>query len=137
MLAWHLVATLLVIEDELVLAHRLRRALKAAGHQVRGASTAAEGLEAARFELPDLVLLDLRLPDRSGLEVLAELRFQCRLVLVQESPGAVGHLTPEFPPRLAGHCFPRRRSSLPFGNASRPGTGRTTMLQLPPGPPNR
>ena len=64
---------MLIIEDEQVLARSLMRALKSAGHEARVASTGLEGAEAVRASVPDLVLLDLRLPDGSGLDVLAEL----------------------------------------------------------------
>jgi len=67
-------ATLLVVDDEPVLLRQLARSLGGEGHEVRTAMTGAEAIEAARACPPDLVLLDLRLPDRSGLDVLRELR---------------------------------------------------------------
>ena len=67
-------ATLLIVDDEPVLARELSRSLAAEGHEVRTVATGAEAIEANRARPPDLVLLDLRLPDRSGLEVLRELR---------------------------------------------------------------
>jgi DNA-binding NtrC family response regulator len=66
--------SLLVIEDESVLGRQIARALAAAGHEVRSADCAEDGMLAVREEAPDLVLLDLRLPDRSGLDVLSEIR---------------------------------------------------------------
>jgi DNA-binding NtrC family response regulator len=67
------VAEILIIEDEVVLAAELGRYLEAVGHGVRLADRGAAGIESARAEPPDLVLLDLRLPDASGLDVLADL----------------------------------------------------------------
>ena len=67
-------AVILVVDDERLLRVKLQRALESEGHDVRTAETGATGLAAARDEPPDLVLLDLRLPDRSGLDVLSELR---------------------------------------------------------------
>ena len=67
-------ATLLIVDDERVLTRELSRSLAAEGHEVRTAGTAAEAIEANRLRPPDLVLLDLRLPDRSWIEVLRELR---------------------------------------------------------------
>jgi CheY-like chemotaxis protein len=67
-------ATILVVEDtpaNLVLARKL---LRAADHDVLTAETAEIGLELARDRLPDLVLMDLGLPDMSGWEALAEIR---------------------------------------------------------------
>ena len=68
------VAAILIVEDERVLSRELSRFLEQAGHQVRTARTGAEALECAREDPPDLALLDLRLPDRSGLEILDALR---------------------------------------------------------------
>jgi DNA-binding NtrC family response regulator len=68
------VSELLIIEDEAVFAHQVSRFLGDQGHAVHVATTAEAGLLEARRREPDLVLLDLRLPDRSGLEVLETLR---------------------------------------------------------------
>src|SRR4029453_5354186 len=43
-------------------------------HRVEVASTGSEGLECIAATPPDVILLDLRLPDQSGLEVLSQLR---------------------------------------------------------------
>jgi DNA-binding NtrC family response regulator len=69
-------ATLLVIEDEEVLAKNVRRALQKVDHIVHLAITAAEGERLFAELSPDLTLLDLRLPDGSGLDVLERLRSQ-------------------------------------------------------------
>lgn len=66
--------SILVIEDEPVLRRQLARALEAAGHEVRVTELGSEGVAAAREKPADLVLLDLRLPDTSGLEVLSSIR---------------------------------------------------------------
>jgi DNA-binding NtrC family response regulator len=65
---------LVVIEDEALLGRQIARALTAAGHEVRVEVTGAAGLAAVEEALPDLVLVDLRLPDQSGIDVLAKLR---------------------------------------------------------------
>ena len=64
---------ILVIEDEVVLARNLARALETAGHGTQVCGSGEEGVAIARTSAPDLVLLDLRLPDGSGLEVLARI----------------------------------------------------------------
>ncbi len=56
------------------MARLLRTALDAAGLAVRHAETGAEGLEAAKTHAPDIILLDLHMPDLHGFEVLARLR---------------------------------------------------------------
>ncbi len=65
---------ILVIDDEAAMRRFLRASLGAEGYRVSEAASGAEGLAAAAKEAPDLVVLDLGLPDMDGLEVLAELR---------------------------------------------------------------
>ena len=60
---------ILVVEDEADLREILEYNLTAAGHRVLLAATGADGLRIARASKPDLVLLDLMLPDISGNEV--------------------------------------------------------------------
>jgi two-component system KDP operon response regulator KdpE len=64
----------LVIDDETQIRRFLDIGLRAEGYQVLQAATAEEGLALAATQSPDLVILDLGLPDREGHEVLAELR---------------------------------------------------------------
>ena len=65
---------ILIIEDEAPLRRFLVPTLSTQGYQVEVASTGAEGLVLARSYNPDLILLDLGLPDRDGLGVLEEIR---------------------------------------------------------------
>jgi two-component system alkaline phosphatase synthesis response regulator PhoP len=65
------VATILVVEDERDIRELLRRYLERADHAVLTAGTGAEGLSLLGGAAPDLVLLDLGLPDVDGFEVLA------------------------------------------------------------------
>ena len=65
---------ILVVEDTPAYAEALERTLVLEGHEVLLASRAQEALARARHEPPDLVLLDLGLPDRDGYHVLRELR---------------------------------------------------------------
>lgn len=65
---------ILVIEDEPHMLDLIRITLEGAGFIVSGAMTGTEGLERLRGELPDLVVLDLNLPDVSGFEVLRQIR---------------------------------------------------------------
>jgi two-component system phosphate regulon response regulator PhoB len=67
-------ASILVIEDERDLQKVLEWNLAQAGHGVLLASTGSTGLELARSHHPDLVLLDLMLPDLSGTEVCRALK---------------------------------------------------------------
>jgi two-component system KDP operon response regulator KdpE len=66
--------TVLVVDDEPPIRRFLRTSLTAAGHRIVTAEDAADALKALAGEKPDLVILDLGLPDRSGLDVIAEIR---------------------------------------------------------------
>ncbi len=67
-------ARILVVEDNEDLAFGLRTVLDFEGYGVEVAGSGEEGLEAARARPPDLMILDLMLPGKSGFEVLKELR---------------------------------------------------------------
>ena len=67
-------AQLLVVEDDERIRSALIRALRERGHAVSSAATALAGLRQAVDERPDLVVLDLGLPDLDGRELLRMLR---------------------------------------------------------------
>ena len=69
-------ALILIIDDERRLVRSLQLALEADGYGIAAAHTGNDGIETALDRQPDLVLLDLRLPDLSGLEVLKQLQLQ-------------------------------------------------------------
>ncbi|WP_103342015.1 response regulator transcription factor [Amycolatopsis sp. CA-126428] len=65
---------LLVVDDEPTVRELLSAALRFAGFRVTSAATAREAVAAATAEPPDLVLLDVMLPDMDGFEVVRRLR---------------------------------------------------------------
>ncbi|RZU52997.1 DNA-binding response OmpR family regulator [Krasilnikovia cinnamomea] len=67
-------AHLLLIEDDSAIRTHLLRALRERGHAVAASHTAMDGLQTALAERPDLVVLDLGLPDLDGRELLRMLR---------------------------------------------------------------
>lgn len=75
-------ATVLVVEDDPALSAALVATLKAAGYRPVSARTAAEGLRWFAHYAPDLVLLDLGLPDRDGLTVIEEIRARAATPIV-------------------------------------------------------
>jgi len=68
------VAAILVIDDEPSILHAFRRAFQTPEHDVSTASTAARGLELAEKDRPDVIVLDLNLPDMNGMDVFRKLR---------------------------------------------------------------
>ena len=67
-------ARLLLVEDTQEIWDFLSRRLARRGHEVLLAHDGQAGLDKARAELPDVILLDMNLPDMSGMDVLRQLR---------------------------------------------------------------
>src|SRR5882724_10953854 len=65
---------LLIDDDPVLIPEQVRGAFSALRYRVEVAGTGAEGLEHVRANLPDVILLDLHLPDQSGLEVYQGIR---------------------------------------------------------------
>lgn len=76
------VQTLLIIDDERNVLYSLERGLQTDGLRILTSSTAQEGIAIAVKTSPDAILLDVRLPDLSGLDALERLRAQDRKVPV-------------------------------------------------------
>lgn len=67
-------ALILVVDDDAAIRRMLRATIEAQGHRVIEAATAADALRRVAAERPDLILLDLGLPDRDGIELIREWR---------------------------------------------------------------
>ena len=65
---------MLVVEDELVFAKAVNKRLTKEGYQVQACADLGAATAALKKQLPTLMLLDMRLPDGSGLEFLAQIR---------------------------------------------------------------
>ncbi len=66
--------SLLVVDDDEVLRERLARAFRDRGHEVRTAANYDAAMAAAREDSPEWAVVDLRMPGRSGLELLRDLK---------------------------------------------------------------
>jgi two-component system response regulator RegX3 len=73
---------ILLVEDEASISEPLADALERTGFDVAVAASAADGLDAFRVRRPDLVLLDVMLPDGDGKDVLREIRASSRIPVV-------------------------------------------------------
>ena len=74
---------ILVIEDEKTLRFLITKILTEEGFEVDEAIDGEQGLEKAKQNTPDLVLLDLRLPGINGFDVLTEIKKDARLESTQ------------------------------------------------------
>ena len=73
---------ILIIEDELPIRRFLRASLGSEGYRVSEAPTGALGLQMATAQPPDLIILDLGLPDMDGQDVLQRLREWCTAPII-------------------------------------------------------
>ncbi len=73
---------ILIVDDETAIRRFLRISLEAQGYRVHEAATGQEGLEEAARLRPDVIILDLALPDQDGLTVLKRLREWSRTPVV-------------------------------------------------------
>ena len=84
---------LLVIDDEPQIVRLLRQSLEAEGYEVFAATNGGTGLAEAATLHPDIIILDLILPDMDGLKFLAQLRSWSQvpvlILTVQESETSV------------------------------------------------
>jgi len=68
------VGNILVIDDDPELRRTMRRILERGGHSVREAEHGLAGLQMVEAERPDLVVTDLLMPEKEGIETIVELR---------------------------------------------------------------
>jgi two-component system, response regulator RegA len=67
-------ASILLVDDDEVFRKRLARAMSERGYDVRSAANYDEAIESARADSPQFAVVDLKMPGRSGLEVVRDLK---------------------------------------------------------------
>ena len=72
--------TVLLVEDDNWLRNIMAELLADDGYHVRQAATGTQAMEQVEHEVPDLIVLDLNLPEMSGLDVLHEIRIRKHLL---------------------------------------------------------
>ena len=81
----------LVVDDDAALRGTVRRALVGAGFVVEEAENGKAALEACRLRPPDLVILDIIMPEQEGLETIRQLRSGgTRVPIIAVSGGGIG-----------------------------------------------
>jgi signal transduction histidine kinase len=98
------VARILVIEDDRHMIDILSRFLTKEGFDMEAAETGTGGLEKAQEMVPDIIILDVMLPDTDGWEVLQTLR---QMPLLSDTPVIILSMTdvPELGAHLGATCF--------------------------------
>ncbi|HVP12027.1 MAG TPA: response regulator [Phycisphaerae bacterium] len=131
-------STILVIEDEQSIRRFIRPSMEAEGWQLIEAATGKEGLLAASQRPPDVIVLDLGLPDMDGLEVIRRLREWTAVPIIilsargQESDkiagldaGADDYVAKPF---AVGELMARIRVALRHAAQSQPGAETSTIV---------
>jgi DNA-binding response OmpR family regulator len=73
---------ILLVDDDALMRRSLAFHLEQAGYQVRTAASAEDAIESVRYAPPDLVILDIGLPGKDGLEALREIKAQHNLPVI-------------------------------------------------------
>jgi two-component system OmpR family response regulator len=127
-------ASILVVDDDGHIRQVVRYALERAGHEVREAKDGAEALREVEREAPDLLVLDILLPEDDGLSVCRQIRLGSRLPIIFLSSrddeldrviglelGADDYIAKPFSPReLVARVGAVLRRALPSEAASEP-----------------
>lgn len=121
----------LLIDDDDLLRKVLRTALEQMGHTVVEARNGAEGLELHAREAVDLVITDLIMPDKEGLETILELRRKQPGVKIIAMSGG-GRIMAGNYLQMAGQMGAQRVLAKPFG-ASDLAAAINSVLSPPPG----
>jgi YesN/AraC family two-component response regulator len=106
-------ACVLIIDDAIPILKLLRNILEGEGYNVLTASTAREGLRLCREEKVDLVITDIIMPDKDGLETIMELRRDYPEVKIIAMSGG-GRIGPEEYLHAAKHMGAQGTLCKPF-----------------------
>jgi CheY-like chemotaxis protein len=88
-------ADILVIDDEPLVRRLIQQMLERDGHDVREAADGIAGLSAARARRPDLIVTDIMMPNKEGIETIRELRREAPalpILVISGDPGSALYL---------------------------------------------
>ncbi len=127
---------ILIIEDELPIRRFLKASLSDEGYRISEATSAKEGLRFASSQPPDMIILDLGLPDMDGHEVLQRLREWCSAPIIvlsardqeQQKIAALDHGADDYvtKPFSVGELLARIRTAM--RHSLRSGTESTVFV---------
>ena len=106
---------ILVIDDESQIRGLLRKVLERAGYTVTEAADGVEGCDAYRRARPDLVITDLTMPEKNGIETIKDLMVENPKVRIIAISGG-GQRFPEYFLDKAGAEGAMKMLKKPFGN---------------------
>ena len=89
-------ATILVIEDDPQFSQMLAQMLTQAGHQVETAANGVLGIAAFRQHLPDLVITDILMPEKDGIDTILEIKREQTDTRIIAISGGRRAITPQF-----------------------------------------
>jgi len=106
-------AKILVVDDEFQMRRLLRLALERHGHTVDEAADGSEALRRFAERQPDLVITDLVMPEKEGIETIQALRRKCPAIPIIAISGG-GRVGPENYLSMAGQMGANRSFAKPF-----------------------
>ncbi|HAS81171.1 MAG TPA: response regulator [Verrucomicrobia bacterium] len=89
-------ATILVIEDDEQFCQMLAQMLRQAGHQVETAANGVLGLERFRASAPELVITDILMPEKDGIDTILEIKREATDTRLIAISGGRRAITPQF-----------------------------------------
>lgn len=89
-------AKILVIEDDEQFCQMLAEMLNQAGHQVERAANGIVGMERFRSDEPDLVITDILMPEKDGIETIIEMKHERDSIKIIAMSGGRRAITPQF-----------------------------------------
>ncbi len=98
-------AKLLVVDDELGIVEEVKSFFEEEGYTVLTADTAKDGIEQVIKEQPDVLILDIKLPDASGIEVLKASKLHSPRTKVIVNTGYVDQNIIDEAEKLGRDCF--------------------------------
>jgi DNA-binding response OmpR family regulator len=83
-------AKILIVDDDPAMRRTIMRMIESEGHEILNAQNGIEGMRAVLSERPDIVITDILMPDKEGIETILELRREAPNTRIIAISGAAG-----------------------------------------------